>query len=110
MAALTEGDLVVLVSGSPKFAVEKIEARKIHCVWCHEGEIRRDAFDAALIRKWEERDSGGDRESRGKPFGGDRGGDRGGFRGGDRGGDRGGFRGGDRGGFKGGGKPFKKRD
>lgn len=102
MAALKEGDLVVLVSGSPKFAVEKIEARKIHCVWCHEGEIRRDAFDAALIRKWEEREDS--RESRGKPFGGDRdrGGDRGGFRGGDRGGDRGGF--------KGGGKPFKKRD
>lgn len=104
MAALKEGDLVVLVSGSPKFAVEKIEARKIHCVWCHEGEIRRDAFDAALIRKWEERDASSDR---GGDRGGFRGGDRGGFRGGDRGGDRGGFKGGDR---KGGGKPFRGRD
>ncbi|MEO1563607.1 MAG: hypothetical protein AAFR98_09240 [Pseudomonadota bacterium] len=107
MPALSEGDLVVLVSGSPKFAVEKIEARKIHCVWCHDGVIYRDAFDAALIRKWEEREE--PRESRGKPFGGDRGGDRGGFRGNDRGGDRGGFRGNDRGGDRGPGKPFKKR-
>lgn len=59
VAALKEGDIVVLVSGSPKFAVEKLEGRKIHCIWCHEGAVHRDVFDAALVRKWDAAPSDG---------------------------------------------------
>lgn len=107
MSALTEGDIVTLVSGSPRLAVESITGKKISCIWCNEGVIHRDTFDVALLRKWEARED--DR--------GGRGGDRGGFKGGDRGGDRGGFkgggdrggRGGDRGGFKGGGDRGPKK-
>ncbi|MFS4439409.1 hypothetical protein ACMA5I_14450 [Paracoccaceae bacterium GXU_MW_L88] len=96
MADFVLGDVVVLVSGSMRMAVEKVESGMVHVVWSHEGQIGRDAFDLALVRKWEER------EDRGKGgFGGDRkGGGRGGFGGGDRG--RGGDRGGDRDGGKGG--------
>ena len=106
------GDMVVLISGSMRMAVESIDEDVVSVVWCHEGKVGRDNFNAKLLNKWENR--GGD--DRG--FGG-RGGDRGGFKGGDRGhggggwkgrdndrgGDRGGWnndRGGDRGGFKGG--------
>ena len=98
MAALSEGDIVVLVSGSPRFVVESIQSTKVSCVWCNEGLIHIDTFDMSILRKWEASDTapsrGGDR---GGFKGGDRGGDRGGFKGGDRGGDRGGFKGGDRG-------------
>ena len=108
MAALSEGDIVVLVSGSPRFVVESIQSTKVSCVWCNEGLIHRDTFDMSILRKWEASDTapsrGGDR---GGFKGGDRGGDRGGFKGGDRGGDRGGFKGGDRGGDRGG---FKGSD
>lgn len=100
MTALTEGDIVTLVSGSPRLAVEKITGKIISCVWINEGIVHRDEFDIALIRKWEA-PAGGDR---GGFKGGDRGGDRGGFKGGDRGG-----RGGDRGGFKGGDRDEKPR-
>lgn len=103
------GDLVVLVSGSMRMAVESAEGDKVAVVWCNEGVIGRDSFDAKLLKKWEMREDHGaprggkpfrsDREGGGKPFrGGDRGGpDRGGDRGPDRGGDRGPDRGGDRG-------------
>ena len=102
MSALTEGDIVTLVSGSPRLAVEKIEARIIHCVWCNEGVIHRDAFDAALVRKWEVR--GDDRDGGGR--------DRSGGRDRDGGRDRGNPRdpskrfGDDK---RGGGKPFNRR-
>ncbi len=109
------GDLVVLVSGSMRMAVEAVDGDNIACVWCNEGEIGRDNFDARLVKKWEFReDSGprgrdndrggdrggnrpyrGDREGGGKPYGGPRGGgdrDGGGYKGNrdrdDRGGDR----------------------
>ena len=101
MSALTEGDIVTLVSGSPRMTVESFEGKKINVVWINEGTVHRDTFNVTLLRKFEaSEDRGGDR---GGFKGGDRGGDRGGFKGGDRGGDRGGFKGGDR---KGGGKPF----
>ena len=103
MAALSEGDIVVLVSGSPRFVVESIQSTKVSCVWCNEGQVHRDTFDMSILRKWEASDTAPSR-------GGDRGGDRGGFKGGDRGGDRGGFKGGDRGGFKGGNDRAPKRD
>ena len=94
MAALSEGDIVVLVSGSPRFVVESIQSTKVSCVWCNEGQIHRDTFDMSILRKWEASDTA---PSRGGDRGGFKGGDRGGFKGGDRGGDRGGFKGGDRG-------------
>jgi uncharacterized protein YodC (DUF2158 family) len=78
MAALSEGDIVVLVSGSPRFVVESIQSTKVSCVWCNEGQIHRDTFDMSILRKWEASDTAPSR-----------GGDRGGFKGGDRGGDRG---------------------
>ena len=93
MAKFNAGDMVVLISGSMRMAVESIEGDNVSVVWCHEGRIGRDTFTESLLNKWEFR-GGGDRD--------DRGGDRGGFRGGDRGGDRGGYRGGDRGGDRGG--------
>ena len=99
------GDLVVLISGSMRMAVEAVDGENIACVWCNEGEIGRDNFDARLLKKWEYReDSGhrggrddhrggskphrGDREGGGKPYRGDR--DDRGPRGGDR--DGGGYR------------------
>ena len=82
MAALSEGDIVVLVSGSPRFVVESIQSTKVSCVWCNEGLIHRDTFDMSILRKWEASDTA---PSRGGFKGGDRGGDRGGFKGGDRG-------------------------
>ncbi len=73
MAALSEGDIVVLVSGSPRFVVESIQSTKVSCVWCNEGQIHRDTFDMSILRKWEANDTAPSR-----------GGDRGGFKGGDR--------------------------
>ena len=75
------GDLVVLASGSMRMVVEGVEESRVACVWCHEGKIGRDFFDARLLKKWEHReedrparsDTGpkpyrGDREGGGKPY------------------------------------------
>jgi uncharacterized protein YodC (DUF2158 family) len=84
---LEVGDLVVLASGSMRMAVEAVDGGQVACVWCHEGEIGRDAFDARLLKKWEFREEEprparaeggskpwrGEREGGGKPY---RGGDR----------------------------------
>ncbi len=103
MADFKLGDIVALTAGSPRMAIESVEGDMVSTVWCNEGTIHRDSFNALLIKKWEVREGGGYK-------GGDRGGDRGGYKGGDRGGDRGGYkggdRGGDRGGYKGGSKPY----
>ena len=56
MEKLGIGDLVVLTSGSMRMAVEGVEGEKVACVWCHEGAIGRDAFDARLLKKWEYRE------------------------------------------------------
>lgn len=98
------GDLVVLISGSMRMAVEAVDGDNVACVWCNEGEIGRDNFNAKLLRKWETRedDRGGSRGSDrgrddrggGRPHRGDRDGGGKPYRGGDRD-DRGG-RGGDR--------------
>lgn len=84
--AYETGDLVVLVSGSMRMAVESVESDRISVVWCNEGVIGRDVFDAKLLKKWEVREDSGPRGGGGggggKPF---RGGDRDGgkpFRGG----------------------------
>ncbi len=79
------GDLIVLVSGSMRMAVEAVDGDNIACVWCNEGEIGRDNFDARLVKKWEFREDSaprgrdndrgggrpfrGDREGGGKPYG-----------------------------------------
>ncbi len=96
MADFKPGDIVALTAGSPRMAIESVEGDMVSTVWCNEGIIHRDSFNALLIKKWEVREGG---------YKG--GGDRGGYKGGDRGGDRGGYKGGgDRGGYKGGGKPY----
>jgi hypothetical protein len=75
MSSYEIGDLVVLTAGSMRMAVEGVEGEQIACVWCHEGEIGRDAFDARLLKKWEVREDD-DRPRRsagsGKPYRGDR--------------------------------------
>ena|SRR5690606_37215729 len=82
------GNLVVLASGSMRMAVEAVEEDRISCIWCHEGRIGRDTFDARLLKRWEVREddnrparSEGPRPYRG---GGDRDSKPSGFRGGDR--------------------------
>jgi uncharacterized protein YodC (DUF2158 family) len=107
MADFKLGDIVALTAGSPRMAIESVEGDMVSTVWCNEGTIHRDSFNALLIKKWEVREGGGGYKG---------GGDRGGYKGGgdrDRGGDRGGYkgggdrdRGGDRGGYKGGSKPY----
>ena len=74
MENLKIGDLVVLTAGSMRMAVESLDDSKIACVWCHEGKIGRDAFDAKLLKKFEHRedDRGGRSAGGGKPYRGDR--------------------------------------
>jgi uncharacterized protein YodC (DUF2158 family) len=76
------GDMVVLISGSMRMTVEEVDGGLVKVVWCHEGRIGRDAFEAKLLNKWEMReDKGHSGRPQGdrKPWGdkGDRG-DRGG--------------------------------
>ena len=81
MENLAIGDLVVLTSGSMRMAVEAVQDASVACVWCHEGKIGRDTFDAKLLKKWEFREEErparaeggarpyrGDREGGGKPY------------------------------------------
>ena len=89
MADFQIGDIVVLTAGSMRMAVEATDGDMVSTVWCNEGVIGRDTFNALLLKAWEHRDE-------------NRGGDRGGKGGFNKGGDRGGFnKGGDRGGFRG---------
>ena len=88
VSKFSEGDMVVLISGSMRMAVESVEDETVNVVWCHEGKVGRDSFSEKLLNKWEHRGEdarGGAREDRGAPRGGrdDRGGG-GGFRGRDR--------------------------
>lgn len=82
MENLQIGDLVVLTAGSMRMAVETVEGDVVACVWCHEGKIGRDSFNAKLLKKWEHREEDhrppraeggarpyrGDREGGGKPY------------------------------------------
>jgi hypothetical protein len=81
MEKLEIGDLVVLTSGSMRMAVEAVDGEQVACVWCHEGEIGRDSFDARLLKRWEFREEErparaahaakpyrGDHDGGGKPF------------------------------------------
>lgn len=56
MENLQTGDLVVLIAGSMRMAVESVDGGSVACVWCHEGRIGRDQFDARLLKKWEHRE------------------------------------------------------
>lgn len=110
MADYKLGDIVALTAGSPRMAIESVEGDMVSTVWCNEGTIHRDSFNALLIKKWEVREGGGGYKGGGDRGGykgsSDRGGDRGGYKGG---GDRGGYKGGgdrDGGGYKGGSKPY----
>jgi len=67
MAQYKTGDMAALISGSMKMAVESVDGESVNCVWCVEGVIGRDTFHETLLRKWEERESGG-RPSGGRPF------------------------------------------
>jgi uncharacterized membrane protein YgcG len=103
VSKFSEGDMVVLISGSMRMAVERVEDETVHVVWCHEGKVGRDSFSEKLLNKWEIR------EDRPQHGGGPRGGrdDRqggGGHRGRDRD-DRGGG-----GGHRGGGGRDRDRD
>lgn len=65
------GDLVVLTAGSMRMAVEAVEITGdaadpstatgtiVSTIWCHEGQIGRDRFDARLLKKWEVREDHG---------------------------------------------------
>ncbi|MEO1612290.1 MAG: hypothetical protein AAFU55_08060, partial [Pseudomonadota bacterium] len=62
-----------------RMAVEAVDGDRVACVWCNEGEIGRDNFDARLLKKWEVREDdrgprGRDRDDRGggRPHRGDR--------------------------------------
>lgn len=94
--------MVVLISGSMRMAVERVEDETVHVVWCHEGKVGRDSFSEKLLNKWEIR------EDRPQHGGGPRGRDDrqggGGHRGRDRD-DRGGG-----GGHRGGGGRDRDRD
>lgn len=67
--------MVVLISGSMRMAVEEVRDDRVKVVWCHEGRVGRDEFDARLLNKWEAREGQG---AGPRPFGGKPQGDRGG--------------------------------
>ena len=82
MSSFEIGDLVVLTAGSMRMAVESVDGDRVATIWCHEGQIGRDSFDARLLKKWEHREDGGssgrppyrgDRDGGSKSFGGARG-------------------------------------
>jgi hypothetical protein len=100
-----QGDMVVLISGSMRMAVESTEDETVNVVWCHEGRVGRDSFNEKLLNKWEVREDrpqhdraprGGDRGGRDDKRGGGFRGPRDDNRGGPRGRDRDDNRGGDR--------------
>jgi hypothetical protein len=61
MSVFKIGDVVALTAGSMRMAVEAIDGDNVSTVWCHEGLIGRDTFAAVLLKKWENREGGGDR-------------------------------------------------
>ena len=56
MSDLKVGDMVVLIAGSMRMAVESVKANKVSTVWCNEGIIGRDIFPKEVLKKWEYRD------------------------------------------------------
>lgn len=75
MADFTQGDLVVLKSGSMRMVVEGVEGEQVRVLWANEGQIGRQTVPAFALNRWEdrgpsERGGFGDRGApRGKPHG-----------------------------------------
>jgi uncharacterized protein YodC (DUF2158 family) len=103
MAKFATGDVVILVSGSMKMAVETTEGTDVNVVWADGGNVQRAVLPEAVLDKYIAPERSSHSRPDGPRGGGDRGGDRGGFR---PGGGGGGFK---PGGFKpgGGGGGFK---
>jgi uncharacterized protein YodC (DUF2158 family) len=81
MAKFATGDVVILVSGSMKMAVESTEAGTVKVVWADGGNVQRAELPEAVLDKYiaPERSSF-NRPDGPRGGGGDRGGDRGGFK------------------------------
>jgi uncharacterized protein YodC (DUF2158 family) len=56
VSKFSQGDMVVLISGSMRMAVESVEDETVNVVWCHEGRVGRDSFNEKLLNKWEFRE------------------------------------------------------
>ena len=81
MAKFATGDVVILVSGSMKMAVETTDAGVVKVVWADGGNVQRAELPEAVLDKYiaPERSSF-NRPDGPRGGGGDRGGDRGGFK------------------------------
>ena len=44
------GSRVQLNSGGPKMTVESVDGNRVKCAWFYENEIKRDTFDAAMLK------------------------------------------------------------
>ncbi len=56
MSDFKVGDMVVLIAGSMRMAVEYVKENKVSTVWCNEGIIGRDVFPTEVLKKWEYRE------------------------------------------------------
>ncbi len=116
MAKFATGDVVILVSGSMKMAVESTDSGVVKVVWADGGSVQRAELPEAVLDKYIAPERSSFNRPDGPRGGGDRGGDRGGFKPkrdfGGGGGDRGGFKPGGGGGFRpgGGGGGGPRRD
>ena len=52
MAKFATGDVVILVSGSMKMAVESVEGSAVNCIWADGGNIHREALPEAVLDKY----------------------------------------------------------
>ena len=66
------GDMVVLIAGSMRMAVESVKGNKVSTVWCNEGIIGRDVFPTEVLKKWEYREEENSFHKRGLSRPGDR--------------------------------------
>ena len=65
MSDFKVGDMVVLIAGSMRMAVEYVKDNKVSTVWCNEGIIGRDVFPKEVLKKWEYREEDKIKPSRG---------------------------------------------
>ena len=75
MAKFATGDVVILVSGSMKMAVESCDDSGVNCVWADGGAVQRATLPEAVLDKY----IAPERSSFSRPDGPRGGGDRGGF-------------------------------
>jgi len=110
MAKFATGDVVILVSGSMKMAVESTEAGAVKVVWADGGNVQRAELPEAVLDKYIAPERSSHSRPEGPRGGGDRGGDRGGFKPKRDFGGGGGFKPGGGGGFRPGGGGGPRRD